>query len=199
VRYVRMQPRVQALLGVAAVTNVCGAPFLIFLPVFARDVLNHEAQGLARLWAATGVGALLSSLAMSYGLSNSRRRERLLLAGSVFFGLAVVAFAMSRNFALSCLLLALVGAGMVSVANAVDTLLQALVQDEIRGRVMSMYGLAFIGLPPVGGMLIGALADLIGWRWGRHGAQWALAAGGVFIVLFATRAMLVAPRVKELE
>jgi MFS family permease len=199
VRYVRRQPRVQALLGVATVISVCGSPFLIFLPVFARDVLTQEAGGLARLWAAMSTGALLSALAMSYSLSNSRRRGRLLLAGNVFFGLALAAFALSRNFTLSCLFLALVGAGMASITTAVNTLLHTLVQDEMLGRVMSMYSLALIGLQPVGGMLIGALADVIGWRWGHHGVQWALAAGGAVIILFAIRVTLVVPRVKELE
>jgi MFS family permease len=199
VRYVYWRPRVKALLGVVAVNSLCGSPFLIFLPVFARDVLNREAQGLAQLWAAIGVGALLSALVMAYSLSNSRRRERLLLAGNVFFGLAVTGFALSRDFTLSCLFLALVGAGMVSITTTIDTLLQILVQDEMRGRVMSMYLLTFAGLQPVGCLLIGALADLIGWRWGYHGTQWALAAGGAVIVLFAIRVTLVVPRVKELE
>jgi MFS family permease len=199
VRYVRRRPRVQALLGVVTVISVCGTPSLIFLPVFARDVLNREAQELAQLWAVVGAGALLSALAMAYGLSNSRRRGRLLLAGNIFFGLAVAAFALSRSFTLSCFFLALVGAGMVCITTTVNTLLQILVQDEMRGRVMSMYALAVMGLQHVGGLLIGALADLIGWRWGHHGVQWALAAGGAVIVLFAIGVMLVMPRVKELE
>jgi MFS family permease len=190
---------VQALLGVVTVISVCGTPSLIFLPVFARDVLNREAQELAQLWAVVGAGALLSALAMAYGLSNSRRRGRLLLAGNIFFGLAVAAFALSRSFTLSCFFLALVGAGMVCITTTVNTLLQILVQDEMRGRVMSMYALAVMGLQHVGGLLIGALADLIGWRWGHHGVQWALAAGGAVIVLFAIGVMLVMPRVKELE
>ena len=199
IRYVRRRPRVQALLGIATVVSVCGLPYLIFLPVFARDVLDQEARGLAQLWAATGAGALTSALLMAYSLSNSSRRGRLLLGGNVFFGLAVVAFALSRNFVLSCLCLALVGGGMVSITTTVNTLLQTLVRDEMRGRVMSMYGLAFIGLPPVGGLLIGLMADVIGWRWGHHGAQWALAAGGAMIVLFAIGVALAVPRVKELE
>jgi len=132
-------------------------------------------------------------------LSHSRRRGRLLLAGNVFFGLAVTGFALSRDFTHSCLFLALAGAGMVSVTITEDTLLQILVQDEMRGRVMSMCSLTFAVLQPAGCLLIGALADLIGWRWGYHGAQWALAAGGAVIALFAIRAMLVASRVKELE
>ena len=197
--YVRRRPRVQSLLGIATVISLFGLPYLIFLPVFARDVLNQDAQGLARLWAAMGVGALVSALLMAYNLSNSRHRGRLLLAGNVFFGVALIAFALSRNFALSCFSLALVGAGMVSVTTTVNTLLQTLVQDEMRGRVMSMYALAFIGLPPVGGLLIGALADLIGWRSGHHGAQWALATGGAVIALFAIGVMLIVPRVRELE
>jgi MFS family permease len=199
IRYVHGRPRVRALLGVAGVISLCGSPFLIFLPVFARDVLNREAQGLAHLWAAMGAGALLSALVMAYSLSNSRRRGRLLLGGNIFFGLAVAGFALSRNFPLSCFFLALTGAGMVSITTTVNTLLQMLVQDEMRGRVMSMYALAFIGLPPLGGLLIGALADIIGWRWGHHGAQWAMAAGGIVIVLFAIGLTLAVPRIKELE
>ena len=199
ISYVHRRPRVQSLLGIATVISLFGLPYLIFLPVFARDVLNQDAQGLARLWAAMGVGALVSALLMAYNLSNSRHRGRLLLAGNVFFALALIAFALSRNFALSCFSLALVGAGMVSVTTTVNTLLQTLVQDEMRGRVMSMYALAFIGLPPVGGLLIGALADLIGWRSGHHGAQWALATGGAVIALFAIGVMLIVPRVRELE
>jgi MFS family permease len=199
IHYVHGRPRVKALLGVATVISVCGSPFLIFLPVFARDVLNREAEGLARLWAAMGVGALLSALVMAYSLSNTRRRGRLLIAGNVFFGLALAAFALSRSFASSCLFLGLVGAGMVSITTTVNTLLQTLVQDEMRGRVMSMYALAFIGLPPVGGLLIGALADLIGLQWGHHGAQWAMAAGGMVIVLFAIGVTLAVPRIKELD
>ena len=199
IRYVYGRPRLKALFGVMAVSILCGSPFLTFLPIIARDVLNREAQGLAQLWVAIGVGALLSALVMAYSLSHSRRRGRLLLAANVFFGLAVTGFALSRDFTHSCLFLALAGAGMVSVTTTEDTLLQILVQDEMRGRVMSMCSLAFAVLQPAGCLLIGALADLIGWRWGYHGAQLALAAGGAVIVLFAIRAMLVAPRVKELE
>jgi MFS family permease len=136
---------------------------------------------------------------MAYSLSNSRRRGRLLLAGIVFFGLAVVAFALSRDFALSCFFIALVGAGVVSINTTLTTLLQTLAQDEMCGRVMSIYSLTSVGLQPVGGLLIGALADLIGWRWGRHGAQWALVAGGAVIVLFAISVTLVSPKIKELE
>ncbi len=199
IKYVRNRPRVQSLLFIGAVISVFGLPFLIFLPVFARDVLNLGARGLAQLWAAMGAGALLSALLMAYKLTNPGRRGRMLLFGNVFFGLALAAFALSRNFTHSCFYLAMVGAGMVSITTTVNTLLQTLVQDEMRGRVMSMYALAFIGLPPVGGLLIGALADLIGWRLGHHGAQWAMAAGGGVIVLFAIGVMLIVPRVKELE
>jgi MFS family permease len=199
IRYAHGRPRVRALLSVAGVISLCGLPFLIFLPVFARDVLNREARGLAHLWGAMGIGALVSALVMAYILSNSRRRGKLLLAGNVFFGLALAGFALSSDFTLSCFFLALTGAGMVSITTTVNTLLQTLVQDEMRGRVMSMYALAFIGLPPLGGLLIGALADLIGWRLGRHGAQWAMAAGGIVIILFAIGMTLAVPRVKELE
>jgi MFS family permease len=199
VRYVRKRPRVQALLGIAAMISLCGLPYLIFLPVFARDVLGRDAAGLAQMWAATGAGALLSALMMASALSNSRRRGRMLLAANIFFGLAIVAFSLTRNFALSCLWLALVGGGMVGITTTVNTLLQFLVRDKMRGRVMSMYALAFLGLPPVGGLLIGLLADSIGDRFGHHGVQLASGLGGAAIVLFTIGVAAAVPRVKELE
>ncbi len=199
VRYVHKRPRVQALLAIAGMVSLFGLPYLIFLPVFARDVLIVDARGLAWLWAATGGGALVSALVMAYSLSNSRRRGRWLLVGNLFFGLATIAFALSRRLPLSCLCLMLVGGGMVWITTTVNTLLQMLVRDEMRGRVMSMYALAFLGLPPLGGLLIGAAADLLGARAGLLGVQWALALGGALIAIFAAVVAVAVPRVRELE
>ncbi|MDX2032524.1 MAG: MFS transporter [Blastocatellia bacterium] len=198
-RYVHKRPRVQALLAIAAMVSLCGLPYLIFLPVFARDVLRTDARGLAWLWAATGGGALVSALVMAYSLSNSRRRGRWLVVGNVFFGVAILAFSVSRRLPLSCLSLMFVGGGMVWITTTVNTLLQMLVRDEMRGRVMSMYSLAFLGLPPLGGLLIGLLADAVGARGGFHGMQWALALGGALIALFAGFIAVAVPRVRELE
>jgi len=88
---------------------------------------------------------------------------------------------------------------MVSVTTNTNNLLQTLVRDEMRGRVMSMYSLIFLGLPPLGGLLIGAVAELIGDARGYHGAQLALAMSGVVVLLFAVVVALAVPRLRALE
>ena len=141
-RYVRGRPRVLALLGIASVVSVFGIPYLVFLSVFARDVLDRDAQGLAYLMAATGTGAVLSALMQAF-LGNYRGRGKFLLGGTLFFGTAIIVFALSHTFALSLVCLALIGGAMVSITTTINNLLQMLVTDEMRGRVMSMYSLAF--------------------------------------------------------
>jgi len=196
-RYVRGRPRVLALLAVASVTSVFGLPYLTFLPILARDVLGADAQGLAYLMAATGAGAIASALLQAV-LGEFRGRGHFLLGGALLFGVAIFALALSHNFIYSVLCLLLVGSTMVSITATVNTLLQTLVADEMRGRVMSMYSLSFLGFAPIGNLLIGVAADLIGPRWGYNGTQLALAMSGAVVVLFALYVMIARPRVREL-
>ncbi|MBK7599292.1 MAG: MFS transporter [Acidobacteria bacterium] len=120
IRYVSGRPRVTTLLAIASMTSIFGLPYLTFMPVFARDVLNLDARGLSYLWAGTGSGAVISAILMAFTLTTSRRRGRLLLIGTGLFGLAVIAFALSRSFTLSFFCLMLVGGGMVSVTTTVN-------------------------------------------------------------------------------
>ncbi|HZS08594.1 MAG TPA: MFS transporter [Blastocatellia bacterium] len=196
--YVRGRPRVLALLGMASVVSIFGIPYLVFLPVFARDVLGVEARGLSYLMAATGTGAVVSALVQAF-LGNFRGRGRFLIGGMLLFGTSIMVFALSHSFALSCVCLMFIGGAMVSITAMTNNLLQMLVTDEMRGRVMSMYSLAFIGLAPVGSLFIGSIADLIGSRRNYHGVQLALAASGAMVVLFAFYVLIAEPRVRKLE
>src|SRR5262249_4280213 len=180
IKYIRWRPRVTAILMIAATVSLLVIPYLVFLPVFARDVLGMDARGLSYLMAATGVGAVASALLQAF-LGNHRRRGKMLLAGTMLFGAAVTGFALSRSLALSLLCSVMAGVAMVSVTATTNNLLQTLVTDEMRGRVMSMYTFSFLGLPPLGSLLIGALADLIGSRGRYHGAQLALAVSGMVV------------------
>ncbi|MGH9840111.1 MAG: MFS transporter [Blastocatellia bacterium] len=197
-RYVRRRPRVLAILSIAAVVSTFGIPFLVFLPVFARDVLGKDALGLSWLMAATGAGAVVSALSQTF-LSNYRRRGMVLLLGATAFGVATVAFALSQAYVPSLFYLAALGGAMVSVTTNTNNLLQTLVRDEMRGRVMSMYTLIFMGLPPLGALLVGALADLTGKQGSYHGAQLALAVSGLVVLLFAVSVALAVPRLRALE
>ena len=199
IRYVSGRPRVTTLLAIASMTSIFGLPYLTFMPVFARDVLNLDARGLSYLWAGTGSGAVISAILMAFTLTTSRRRGRLLLIGTGLFGLAVIAFALSRSFTLSFFCLMLVGGGMVSITTTVNTLLQTLVRDAMRGRVMSFYSVAFLGFPPLGSLITGALAGIIGNRFGHHGVQLALGLGGLLIALMAIIVTFAVPRLRELE
>ena len=183
-RYVRGRPRVMTLLSIATVTSIFGLPYLTFLPIFARDVLGQNASGLASLMAATGAGAVVSALLIAF-LGDFRGRARLLLGGTMLFGATIIIFALSHNFTRSFICLMLVGGAMVSITATVNTLLQTLVLDEMRGRVMSFYALTFFGFAPIGSLLVGSVADLIGPRFGYQGTQLALAASGMVIVVFA--------------
>ncbi len=199
VRYVRGRPRVTTLLAIASITSIFGLPYLTFMPVFAKDVLALDARGLSYLWAGTGSGALISALVMAFVLSTSRRRGLLLLVGTGIFGLSVIAFSLSRSFPLSFICLMLVGGGMVSITTSVNTLLQTLVRDRMRGRVMSMYGLSFLGFPPAGSLLVGSVGDLFGDRFGFHGIQLALGLSGLLILIIALAIFYLVPRLRELE
>jgi MFS family permease len=162
-------------------------------------VLGLDARGLAYLWAATGTGALISALVMAPLLSRERGRGRMLAMAMLLFGLVVTAFALSGQFIWSLLGLMLVGGGMVSVTITINALLQTLVRDEMRGRVMSLYSLAFLGVPPIGSLLIGAVAELLGGYGGWHGVQLAMALGGLVIVLLALLVIVAVPRLREME
>jgi MFS family permease len=196
-RYVRGRPRVLALLSVATVVSIFGLPYITFLPIFARDVLGLDASGLAYLMAAMGVGAVASALSLA-SLGDFRGRGRFLLSGTMVFGLTIIIFALSRHVWLSLFCLVLVGGSMVSITATVNTLLQTLVVDEMRGRVMSMYSLTFLGLAPIGSLLVGSAADLIGLRWGYNGTQLALASSGLVVALFAIYILIAKPRVRKL-
>jgi predicted MFS family arabinose efflux permease len=198
VSYVRRRPRVLALLSISSMTSIFGLPYLTFLPIFARDVLHVDAKGLALLMAATGAGAVTSALIIAF-LGDFRGRGAFLLSGTVIFGVMITTFALSHSFLRSTICLVFVGGAMVSITATVNTLLQTLVVDEMRGRVMSFYSLTFLGFAPIGSLLLGSAADLV-----RHGAASTVlsshcAASGLVIIVFGTYMLLTKPRIRALK
>jgi MFS family permease len=196
-RYVRHRPRVTLLLMMATMTSLFGLPYLNFLPVFARDVFSADARGLSWLMASTGIGAVFSAL-MTAAINHRQIRGKILTVGLVTMGIALVTFSLSHNYFLALTSLTLLGGAMVSITASVNTLLQTLVTDGMRGRVMSMYALAFLGLAPVGSLIVGAVADLIGNHGRYHGVQLSLGGSGAIILLFGLYVLFFKPRVREL-
>jgi MFS family permease len=161
IRFVRGERRVLALVLSTALLSVFGFPYLVLLPVFARDVLRVGAEGLGVMSASVGIGAVVSALILAAFGTRTGRGRMVVLAGPSF-GVAVAAFALSRSYPLALLMLAASGFTMVLNNAATNTLLQHLVTDHLRGRVMSVWTFVFVGFAPIGSLWVGWLAGAIG-------------------------------------
>ena len=159
--YIRSVRVIRTLVWLIAAMSVLGFPYVMLMPVFARDILHVGAKGLGALLAATGAGALAGGLVLA-AIGDRFRRGRVMLGGSLGFCAAIFAFSLSRSFALSLGLLALVGFTMIlNNANA-NALLQSIVPNRLRGRVMSVYIFMFVGTAPLGALQAGAVSKWIG-------------------------------------
>ena len=169
--FARADRRVWALIVMTAVFGILGFPFVVLLPVFARDILRVGSEGLGVMSAAVGIGALLSAFGVA-ALSPMLRRGLLVRWSGPAFGLSVAGFALARWYPAALLLLALSGFFMVANNAATNTLLQGLVPDELRGRVMSLWTFVFVGFAPLGSLYFGWLGEYVG-------ASWSVAIGGL--------------------
>jgi MFS family permease len=160
-RYAFGFPPIRALIFLVAVVSLMGVPFTVLMPVFATDVLGGGANTLGFLMAASGVGALAGALYLA-SRPSVRGLGYVILASVALFGASLIGFGLSRWAPLS--MVALLGAGlgmMVQMASS-NTILQTIVDDDKRGRVMSFYTMAFMGMVPFGSLLAGLLASRIG-------------------------------------
>lgn len=159
--YAFRSPPIRAILLLLAVVSLLGMPYTVLMPVFAREVLHGGPSTLGFLMGAVGFGALLGAIYLA-----SRRGVlglgRFIALASTIFGLGLIAFSLSRRLWLSLALLLIAGFGMTAQAAASNTVLQTIVAEDKRGRVMSLYTMAFMGMFPFGGLLAGGLAGLIG-------------------------------------
>jgi MFS family permease len=190
VRYVAGRPRVSMLLMISAVTSLFGAPYIFMTPIFARDVFHLGETGLAVLMGTAGAGALFGALFLAY-LGDFRRKGWFVLGGDLAFALCLIMFSLSTHLGMSLFFLFALGFGIVCSVAVTNTLLQKLVTDEMRGRVMSMFMLSFIGAMPIGNLIAGAASQ-------RFGVQRTLAAGGVIIAIFVATLAARSPKLREL-
>src|SRR5262252_6937766 len=189
-RYVAGRPRVSTLLLISAVASMFGAPYIYMTPVFARDIFHLGATGLALLQGMAGAGALFGALFLAY-LGDFRHKGWFVLCGVLAFGICLIGFALSTRVTLSLLFLFALGFGIVCSVAVTNTLLQKLVTDEMRGRVMSMFMLSFVGAMPIGNLIAGAASH-------RFGVQRTLAAGGMIIAVFVGTLAIRSPGLREL-
>ncbi len=181
---------IRSVLLLLALMSLMGMPYTVLMPVFAVDILHGGPHALGFLMGATGVGALGGAVYLA-----SRRSVlglgRVIPAAAALFGCALAAFSLSRSLALSLALMVVAGVGfMVQMASS-NTIIQTIVREEMRGRVMSFYTMAFMGTAPFGSLLAGALAA-------RIGAPRTIFFGGLTCIFGAAVFARGLPRLREL-
>ena len=165
---------VRNLLYLVGLISLAGVPYTVLMPIFADRILHGGAWGLGILMGATGVGAVLGALTLA-SRTGVRGLGRIAAFSGAGFGASLVIFAFSRNFIFSLVILVPTGFTLMTQMACANTLIQAMVPDRLRGRMMALYSMMFMGMAPLGALFGGIVADWIG-------APWAVAIGGMACV-----------------
>jgi MFS family permease len=152
---------IRTILTLFAVVSLMGMPFVVLMPIFAAEVLRGGAHTLGFLMGAMGLGALVSALSLA-ARRNVRGLVRMIPIAAAVFGAGLVGFGLSHWFWLSMVTVFIAGMGMMQGMAASNTVIQTIVTDEMRGRVMSYYTMAFMGMAPFGSLLAGSMANAMG-------------------------------------
>jgi MFS family permease len=169
-RFVLGTPPIFALLALLGILSLTGMPFAVLMPIFADRILNGGATGLGILMGASGVGALAGALTLA-SRTSVRGLGRWVAFSGMAFGTGLILFALSRSFWLSTALMVPIGFAMMIEMGSSNTLIQTMSPDHLRGRVMAVYSMMFMGMAPFGALLAGLAAE-------RLGAALTVAAGG---------------------
>lgn len=191
IRYALGFPPIRAILALVALASLVGMPYAVLMPIFAAEVLHGGAHTLGILMTAPGVGALLGTLFLASRKSIYGAGPRV-ASGAFIFGTGLLLAGFVRHMPFAFLAFALVGLGMIVQLATSNTLLQTIVDDDKRGRVMSLYTMALMGMAPFGSLIGGAIAHSLG-------VPITLALGGVVCLggalLFAVRIPILRPMV----
>jgi MFS family permease len=174
-QFVSRSRPILALLLLLGLISLMGTPYSVLMPIIADQTFHSGARGLGILMGASGVGALLGALILASRVS-LRGYGRTIAFAAIGFGLSLIAFSAARSFWLGVALLLPVGFAMMTQMAASNTLIQSMIPDGLRGRVMAVYSMMFMGMAPIGALLAGSLA---GWL----GARTTMAAGGAFCLV----------------
>ncbi|MGE5804267.1 MAG: MFS transporter [Ignavibacteria bacterium] len=152
---------IRTILLLIALISIVGMPYTILMPVFAKEILHGGPHTLGFLLGAIGIGALCGAFYLASRNSVLGLGKIIAIAASSF-GLGLILFSLSRNFILSMAMLIITGMSMMVQMSSSNTILQTIVEDKMRGRVMSFYTTAFTGMAPFGSLIAGFLASKIG-------------------------------------
>jgi MFS family permease len=155
---------IRTILLLFALVSLMGMPFVVLMPIFAKKVLHGGPHTLGFLMAAMGLGALVSALSLA-ARRNVRGLVRMIPIAAAVFGAGLIGFGLSHWFWLSMAMVFIAGMGMMQGMAASNTVIQTIVTEDKRGRVMSYYTMAFMGMAPFGSLLAGTMAQAVGAPW----------------------------------
>ena len=159
--FVRGERPVFRILLLVATFSLLGIPFVTLLPVFAEDILKVGPRGLGILAGSSGIGALTAALYIAFK-GEIERKGRLMIRAGMIFGAALLLFSLSREYLFSIVVLVFAGWGVVSFLAVANSFIQLRTPDILRGRVMSVYALVFLGIAPIGNVVMGSVAHVVG-------------------------------------
>jgi MFS family permease len=189
--YVVHHEAVRIIIALVSVSSLFGFGYATLMPAYAADVLHVGETGLGTLNAVVGVGALVGSL-MAASLGRFPRKGLVLMVGSVLFPVAILVFALSDSFALSAVTLAVLGFAFVTQTAMAQTLVQCIVPNALRGRVLSVFSFAFFGTAPFASLFAGAVAQ----AWGIPAG---VGIGGGITLAFSLLVLFAVPSLARLE
>ena len=190
IKFVRSQHSMEALIILAFCMTGLSMPMRTYIPVFVKDIFHRGPETYGNLLALMGVGSICGSLGIA-GMGNIRKKGRIALGALASLGLGILGFALSRSLPLSGVMMVLAGASMMAVFANVNSLVQLITTNEMRGRVMSVYNFAFRGGMPMGNLLSGWLVPIFT-------APVVLLVNGTLLVVLALYFLLVQRRVAAL-
>lgn len=188
--YVHSFTPIKYIILLLALVSLVAMPYVVLMPVFAKKILHGGPHTLGFLMAAAGTGALAGAIWLA-SRKNVRGLVRIIPLSTATFGIGLIGFSLSHVLWLSLPLIFVAGLGIMTQMAACNTVIQTLVEDDKRGRVMSLYVMAFIGTAPFGSLIAGTLASVIG-------APNTLMAGGVLCVLGAVIFALKLPDLRKI-
>jgi MFS family permease len=186
--YIRSTRAVAGLMGVIAIYSIFGFQYLTMMPVIAREVLHTGASGYGLLLTFVGIGALTGALSLA-ALGGRIRRGRLFNATAYAFAGLTILFSLARSIHLAAAVLLVLGLTMLVNGALANGILQSVVPDELRGRVMATYVFVYVGFTPIGALIAGALSRLIG-------VEWAIFSGGVVMLVYSIWAFSKYPEIR---
>ncbi len=190
IAFVRGQGAMTGLIALSFTLTLLAIPLIVFLPVFARDVLHGNASTFTILLCCSGAGSVVGALIVA-GFGQLQRRGRVTLTMMVALGILIAGFSLSKTLWVSAMMVFFSGAAMISVFAMISSLVQLITPDQMRGRVMSVYNVAFRGGMPIGSLVIGALVP-------KFTAPVVLSCNGILLSLVAIYFLAIQRRVATL-